>query len=71
MVKIVSVSVTDAEYNFKTTKRINWSYIVTKGIEYINNQDAINALTQEYTELKARQQRTAELLQKAIKGELE
>jgi len=69
MSHMISASVSDEEYDFVKKKHIRWSYVIGRGIDYMNDKPAINALQEEYRKLKEKQIKTAELLQKAINGE--
>ena len=61
---LISANISIEQYEWKRKKGINWGYIIAKGIEAIDNSAAISELNANYEEMKAKQQRTAELLQK-------
>lgn len=61
---LVSLNVSVEFYEWKKEKRLSWAYIMEKGREALVNSAAIAAIVADYEELKKKQARTAELLQK-------
>ena len=60
---MISANVSPAQAEWKKIKQINWSFIITKGIEAIGNNKTMNDLQLQIDELSKKQQRTAALLQ--------
>lgn len=60
---MISANVTAEQLEWKKIKKINWSFIITKGIEAIGYNKTINEMQLQIDELSKKQQRTAALLQ--------